>query len=215
MARTVTMLKLKCAVQNYAWGKTGSDSEVAKLYSEGNDGAVVAEDKPYAELWMGTHPSGPSAIASTGATLKSWIEENDGSLGKVLQEEYGKVLPFLFKVLSVRTALSIQAHPHKALAEKLHSERPQVYKDDNHKPEMTLALTDFEALSCFVSHEELHSAITRVPELAECIGKERSEAIAAQLLAQDTREEGLKAAFRSVMTQVTFLVALQSRRSDF
>ena len=31
----------------------------------------------------------------------------------------------------------------------------QVYKDDNHKPEMALALTDFEALCGFVSHEEL------------------------------------------------------------
>ena len=30
-----------------------------------------------------------------------------------------------------------------------------MYKDDNHKPEMALALTDFEALCGFVSHEEL------------------------------------------------------------
>lgn len=30
------------------------------------------------------------------------------------------------KVLSVETALSIQAHPDKRLAEKLHSDRPNV-----------------------------------------------------------------------------------------
>merc|ERR1711981_339202 len=147
----MAMLKLKCAVQNYAWGKTGSESEVAKLYASGNADVEVEEDKPYAELWMGTHPSGPSVLASTGSTLKSWIAENGESLGAVLLDKYGLDLPFLFKVLSVRTALSIQAHPHKALAEKLHAERPHLYKDDNHKPEMTLALTDFEALSCFVS----------------------------------------------------------------
>ena len=42
-------------------------------------------------------------------------------------------LPYLFKILSVRTALSIQAHPDKQLAQKLHGLRPDLYKDDNHK----------------------------------------------------------------------------------
>ena len=37
-------------------------------------------------------------------------------------------LPYLFKILSVRTALSIQAHPDKALARKLHGARPDLYK---------------------------------------------------------------------------------------
>lgn len=50
-------------------------------------------------------------------------------------------LPFLLKVLSVQTALSIQAHPDKELARRLHSSRPDMYKDDNHKPEMALAVT--------------------------------------------------------------------------
>ena len=52
-----SLLKLKCAVQNYAWGKKGTDSEVAKLYASGDADAEVSEEKPYAELWMGTHPS--------------------------------------------------------------------------------------------------------------------------------------------------------------
>ena len=55
-------------------------------------------------------------------------------------------LPFLFKVLSVAKALSIQAHPAKDHAAKLHAERPEIYKDPNHKPEMACALTDFEAM---------------------------------------------------------------------
>ncbi|QDZ18900.1 mannose-6-phosphate isomerase [Chloropicon primus] len=195
------MFKINCAVQNYAWGRLGSDSEVAKLFASGNAGAEVEEDKPYAELWMGTHPSGPSVVASTNSTLKSWIEVNEASLGKVLLIKYGKDLPFLFKVLSVRTALSIQAHPHKSLAEELHADRPHVYKDDNHKPEMTLALTDFEALSCFVSHEELSEAIGKVPELAACIGTEQSAGIAADLLKAETRTDALKSAFKAVMTR--------------
>jgi mannose-6-phosphate isomerase class I len=55
-------------------------------------------------------------------------------------------LPYLFKVLSVRKALSIQAHPDLKLARELHAKFPQIYKDANHKPEMTIALTHFEAL---------------------------------------------------------------------
>jgi mannose-6-phosphate isomerase class I len=56
----------------------------------------------------------------------------------------------LLQVLSVAKPLSIQAHPDKALAEKLHAERPDTYKDDNHKPEMAIAITDFRALFGFV-----------------------------------------------------------------
>lgn len=48
-------------------------------------------------------------------------------------------------------ALSIQAHPDKELAKALHKLQPSVYKDDNHKPEMALAVTDFEALCGFIS----------------------------------------------------------------
>ena len=58
-------------------------------------------------------------------------------------------LPFLFKILSVETPLSIQAHPHKQLAEELHHKYPDIYKDANHKPEMLIALTEFEALCSF------------------------------------------------------------------
>lgn len=35
------------------------------------------------------------------------------------------------------------------LAERLHAERPDVYKDDNHKPEMAVTLSDFEGLCGF------------------------------------------------------------------
>ena len=56
-------------------------------------------------------------------------------------------------MLSVAKALSIQAHPDKALAEKLHARDPKNYKDDNHKPEMALAVTEFEALCGFVTTE--------------------------------------------------------------
>lgn len=46
--------------------------------------------------------------------------------------------------------LSIQAHPDKKLAKKMHKAHPNLYKDDNHKPEMALAYTQFEALCGFI-----------------------------------------------------------------
>lgn len=57
------------------------------------------------------------------------------------------------QVLSVAKALSIQAHPDKKLAEVLHALRPSTYKDDNHKPEMAIAITEFRALCGFAGIE--------------------------------------------------------------
>ena len=51
-------------------------------------------------------------------------------------------LKFLFKVLSVNTALSIQAHPHKELAKQLHEQYPEKYKDPNEKPEIAIVLSE-------------------------------------------------------------------------
>lgn len=40
-------------------------------------------------------------------------------------------------------------------AEELHASRPDIYKDPNHKPEISIALTDFEALCGFRTPEDL------------------------------------------------------------
>lgn len=45
-----SVFPLTCAVQNYAWGKMGLDSEVAKLVVGGDPLAVIEVDKPYAEV---------------------------------------------------------------------------------------------------------------------------------------------------------------------
>ena len=50
----------------------------------------------------------------------------------------------------------------------------QVYKDSNHKPEMAIAITDFEALCGFVPHQELTEALKSVPELRDLIGDVRT-----------------------------------------
>ena len=79
----------------------------------------------------------------------------------------------------MRTALSIQAHPNKTLAAKLHREKPQHYKDDNHKPEMTIAVTPFEALCSFQKINSVLENCRACPELVAVVGREAVAAPAA------------------------------------
>lgn len=95
---------------------------------------------------MGDHPNGPSKVTIDKAnqTLmkliddEAWVEKNQGQsvsitelfllnaekfLGKPYLDRFvpddaslANSLTFLFKVLSVRTALSIQLHPNKPMA---------------------------------------------------------------------------------------------------
>lgn len=148
---------------------------------------------------MGTHPSGPSTIGEgeyAGTQLLAYVRDHPEVLGNAAGE-FGADLPFLLKVLSVRTALSIQSHPDKQLAEKLHADRPNVYKDGNHKPEMALALSDFEALCGFVAHEELVEALTTVPELHQCCGAAAADAYVNS--GAEDRQDALKTVFSALM----------------
>ena len=81
----------------------------------------------YSKLWMGTHPSNPSKDVNTGLTLLELVNGNTALLSHDIAEKYEGKLPFLFKILSIQKALSIQAHPDKKLAEILHSEDPKNY----------------------------------------------------------------------------------------
>ncbi|MCE0482350.1 hypothetical protein HAX54_041031 [Datura stramonium] len=208
------LVRLMGCVKNYDWGRPGKESHVARLYSC-NSGDHIDQDKPYAEFWMGTHDSGPSyvvegaRVAENGLTnggerkkltLKDWIESDPSVLGEKVVKKWGTNLPFLFKVLSVAKALSIQAHPDKDLASRLHSELPDVYKDDNHKPEMALALTEFEALCGFISLEELKLIVQTVPEIVEVVGTAHVEQVLD--LNEDGGKEKGKLVLQSVFTEL-------------
>ena len=61
--------------------------------------------------------------------MKSWLaSQPEERIGGAVAARFGGDLPFLLKILSVAKALSIQAHPDIQLAQKLHKERPDVYK---------------------------------------------------------------------------------------
>ncbi|KAJ8550064.1 hypothetical protein K7X08_033771 [Anisodus acutangulus] len=201
------LVRLIGCVKNYDWGRLGKESRVARLYAcNSGDYHVVDQDKPYAEFWMGSHDSGPSYVVQGGGengnklTLKEWIENKPSVLGDKVVNKWGTNLPFLFKVLSVAKALSIQAHPDKDLASRLHSELPDVYKDDNHKPEMALALTEFEALCGFISLEELKLIVQTVPEIVAVVGTAHAEQVLE--LNKDGGKEKDKLVLQSVFTEL-------------
>lgn len=52
-------------------------------------------------------------FVGSGEVLGEYIRRQPGVLGFPVIEKFGEQLPFLFKVLSVNQALSIQAHPNK------------------------------------------------------------------------------------------------------
>ena len=82
------------------------------------------------QLWMGTHPSSQSLLVD-GTPLAQHLAENPSLIGDdivtTFHAEDGNI-PFLFKILAIEKALSIQTHPDKQTAEKLHAEQPNIYK---------------------------------------------------------------------------------------
>ncbi|KAA8494066.1 Mannose-6-phosphate isomerase 1 [Porphyridium purpureum] len=155
-------------------------------------------EKTERQLWMGDHPSAPSVVPALGISLAELLEQR------------GVALPYLFKVLSVQQALSIQAHPDRALAAKLHAARPDKYPDDNHKPEMSIALTNFRALCGFRSVELIAQDLARLPQLQELVGKPLSAKMqdAAHLDDAEARRSVLREFFAAVMNCDTQSVAL-------
>ncbi|VBB25772.1 unnamed protein product [Acanthocheilonema viteae] len=109
----------------YDWGRQGSQSEVANLMHEGNKQFVIDETKPYAELWMGVHPNGPSRLVSDGKLLSEKIAESESFLAN--------------------------------------------HEDSNHKPEMAIALSNFQLLSGFRPFYEICDNIEAFPELRNLI----------------------------------------------
>jgi mannose-6-phosphate isomerase len=104
-------------VQHYAWG---DHDFIPNLLG------VSSKNQPWAELWLGTHPLGPTLL-------------DDGS---ELSELTGE-LPYLLKVLAAAEPLSLQAHP---TLEQAHDGYTQgVFADPSAKPELLVALTEFEA----------------------------------------------------------------------
>ncbi|MEM8528793.1 MAG: mannose-6-phosphate isomerase, class I [Bacteroidota bacterium] len=160
---------IKGVIQNYAWGGTQFIPNLIGTQNTGNE--------PFAELWMGMHHLGSAMIEGSEQTLAAFIESDPkGILGEKVAAQFDNRLPFLFKILDVNKMLSIQTHPTKQQAEIGFTKEEQAgvpitakhrnFKDDNHKPEIMIALTDFWLLHGFQQASDIQTTLVSVPEFA-------------------------------------------------
>ena len=144
------MQRLEGAIRKYDWGSTSS---IPSLLGCAEDG------KPWAELWLGAHPSAPSVVGESRTPLDELIAADPAAqLGTAVTDRFGS-LPFLFKVLAAAAPLSLQAHPSVPQAEAGYAREDAAgipidapsrsFRDRFHKPELICALTDFHALCGF------------------------------------------------------------------
>ena len=156
---TIHLVQLKAHVQHYLWGQHTKDS-IIKDFLKVNGDVDIREDDTLAEIWAGDHPTLPSQILSTDLEntefLSTWLKRNG----------YNHSLPFLFKILTIRRALSIQAHPDKILAATLHQRDSIHYPDRYHKPEIAVAISPMEALCGFRPISEIAHFCNTIQEFS-------------------------------------------------
>ncbi|WP_016934666.1 mannose-6-phosphate isomerase, class I, partial [Rhodococcus sp. R1101] len=192
------MHRLEGAVRSYAWG---SRTAIATLR-----GRTVPSHHPEAELWLGAHPADPARLVDSDGDEHSLLDllsaEPRRHLGDRAVGAFGPRLPFLLKLLAAEEPLSLQAHPSARQAAEGFAREEALgipidspvrnYKDANHKPELVVALTRFEALAGFRDPKrtvELFEALA-VPELDPYVG----------LLAGQPDSSGLRALFTTWIT---------------
>jgi mannose-6-phosphate isomerase len=140
------LFKITNRARDYAWGSTMLIPDYF---------GIAATGRPMAEIWFGTHEGSPARLVDDNQSLTE-------ALG-------GKQLPFLLKILAAETPLSIQAHPNSAQAAEGFARENAAgigfqatdrnYKDDRHKPEMIVALTEFEALCGFKTEKQIRNLL--------------------------------------------------------
>ncbi|WP_016881321.1 MULTISPECIES: mannose-6-phosphate isomerase, class I [unclassified Rhodococcus (in: high G+C Gram-positive bacteria)] len=191
------MKRLFGAIRPYEWG---SRTVLAEL-----TGRPSPSDQPEAELWLGAHPADPALVddAGSGVSLLDVISNDpEGQLGAANATRFRSRLPFLLKVLAAKEPLSLQAHPNSVQAregfERENADGVPLdsparnYKDDNHKPELVVALTRFEALAGF-------REVRRTVALLRALGVAELDRCAEQVAAQ-ADSSGMRVLFTQWIT---------------
>ncbi|KAH9929240.1 RmlC-like cupin domain-containing protein [Fomitopsis serialis] len=215
-----TLIRLRTAVQQYPWGKQGSASLAARLAknSVGPDFSID-ESKTYAEIWMGTHPNGPSHLydapdtslhsivasnpavnlpPSSTAQTQSKVPVPATSSDSPTAGGGGTHIPFLFKILSIQKALPLQAHPDKDLGARLRSQHPDLAPDANHKPEIAVAIgapledaREGESFTGFVGFRPLEDVAASLRNVHE-LRQAVGDEQAVDAFVREPNREGLK-----------------------
>ena len=159
------IFRIEGVVQHYDWG---GKSFIPNLISEKNPANIT-----YAEYWLGAHLKAPSLVKVQQKNIPLDVFLNE-YLSKDSELHFG-TLPYLFKVLDVHKMLSIQVHPTKEAAKKGYelennngiplTANHRNYKDQNHKPEIMVALSDFWLLHGFLERSKLIKNLQETKEL--------------------------------------------------
>jgi len=138
--------KLQNQIKHFDWGSPKLIPDLLGI--KDND-----PNKPYAEMWMGTHPSAPSRVIESGVNLK----------------EISGELPFLLKLIAVEKPLSIQVHPDKEQAVEGFKRENDAgipidsplrnYKDQNEKNELICAITPFSLIAGFMEPNKIYASL--------------------------------------------------------
>lgn len=152
------LLRLTNKPRDYAWG---SKTLIPNLLGQPSTGL------PQAEIWFGTHPADPADLDPAIASARG------GTLDRMLPKPLG----ILAKFLAAGQPLSIQAHPNRERARQMFEHENALglapdapnrnYRDPNHKPEILIAVTDFEALSGFRSPDAVLAEIEPTHSFAD------------------------------------------------
>ncbi|PID53551.1 MAG: mannose-6-phosphate isomerase, class I [Micrococcales bacterium] len=137
---------LRNDIRAYAWGSHTALPELLGLQPS---------SRPQAEMWLGAHPDSSSAT-DDGRSLAQLVDAQPvPMLGADVHRRFRR-LPYLLKVLAAAQPLSLQVHPSDQQAQAgfaaeeaagvPRDARHRRYKDPYHKPEMLIAVTEFEAL---------------------------------------------------------------------
>lgn len=188
---------LRGVVRTYAWGSRTAIAEFT--------GRPSPTIHPEAELWFGAHPADPAWLQTEHgevSLLQAVHDDPEAQLGGEAIGRFGDALPFLVKVLAADEPLSLQAHPSAAQAREGFDREDRLeipvnspvrnYRDRSHKPELLVALGQFDALAGFrpVDHTvELMRALA-VSDLDPFIN----------LLSDQSDADGLRALFTTWIT---------------
>jgi mannose-6-phosphate isomerase len=145
---------LRGAIRTYAWGSRTAIAEFT--------GRPVPAAHPEAELWLGANPGDPAWLEGPDgevSLLQAVVADPEGQLGAAARARFGDALPFLLKVLAADEPLSLQAHPSSEQAVEGYQREERFgipvnspvrnYRDSSHKPELLVALQQFDVLAGF------------------------------------------------------------------
>jgi mannose-6-phosphate isomerase len=188
---------LRGAVRTYAWGSRTAIADFT--------GRPSPTAHPEAELWFGAHPGDPAWLETEDgerSLLDTLREDPEGQLGAGVRGRFGDTLPFLVKVLAADEPLSLQAHPSARQAAEGFAREDRLgipvnapnrnYRDPSHKPEIVIALGEFDALAGFRPAE-------RTVELMTALAVTDLDPFVS-LLAGQPDADGLRALFTTWIT---------------